>query len=56
MKQTNIPWKKCGYFNTVITGTVNRTMGPAFNGSYVTYGAGYTQCLLPSAKTVLRVI
>jgi hypothetical protein len=31
-------------------------MSPVFNGSYVTYGAGYTQCLLPSAKTLLRVI
>jgi len=56
MKQTNILWGKSGCFNLVISGTVNSTMGPVFNGSYVTYGAGYTQCLLPSAQTLLRVI
>ena len=53
MKNTNILWEKCGCFNTVICGTVNSTMGPVFNGSHVTYEAGYTQCLLPSAKTLL---
>jgi hypothetical protein len=56
MKQTNIPWGKFGCFNTVVSSTVNSTMGLVFSGFYVTYGAGSKQCLLQSAKTSVRVI
>jgi hypothetical protein len=56
MKQTNSQWEKCGCFNTAVSSNVNSTMGLVFIGSYVTYAAGKIQCLLPSAKTLLRAI